>query len=226
MNKKRLAVLVTLIAIPCIVLLGIFAFKDKLYAFISVVVAVLSCVPFFAAFERKEQGTIKLVMLAAMIGLSVAGRLVFAAIPGFKPVTALVVLCAIYFGGEAAFMTGALTALISNFYFGQGPWTPFQMFAWGMLGFVAGMMAEKLQKSKVMLSIYGAFAGVFFSLVMDVWTTLWWDGSFNAARYLTNIAAALPLTLEYAISNVIFLLLLAKPIGTMLERIKLKYGIE
>ena len=134
----------------------------------------------------------------------------------------MVVITAMYFGSEAGFMTGALSALISNFYFGQGPWTPFQMFSWGILGFIAGIIARQLRENKVVLAIYGIVSGVLFSFIMDVWTVLSKEGNFNLSRYL---AAAAQFTVIYAVSNVIFLLLFAKPIGKMLERIKVKYEL-
>ena len=160
-----------------------------------------------------------------MTALSVAGRVLFAAIPGFKPVTALIVLTAMYFGPQAGFMTGALSALLSNFYFGQGPWTPMQMLAWGMVGFLAGLFAKRLQKSRVSLILYGAFAGVLFSFVMDIWTVLWWDGGFNAARYAAAIVSSAGFTAVYAVSNVVFLLVLAKPVGRVFARLQQKYGL-
>ena len=80
-------------------------------------------------------------------------------------------------------------------------------------------------KSKIFLCAFGALAGVLFSLLMDVWTVLWMDGRFVLTRYLAAISSALPVTVGYAVSNVIFLLLLAGPIGEKLERIKKKYGL-
>ena len=181
---------------------------------------------FLLSFERKQTGNSKLILIAVMTALSVAGRLLFAALPGFKPVTAMVVLTAMYFGGEAGFLTGALTALLSNFYFGQGPWTPFQMFTWGLLGFFAGLLRNLLKSSAIFLAVYGAFAGVAFSLIMDVWSALWVDGTFQLARYAAAVATSLGYMAIYAVSNVIFLLLLRKPMGQILGRVQEKYGIN
>ena len=130
-----------------------------------------------------------------------------------------------YFGGEAGFLTGALSAVISNFYFGQGPWTPFQMFSWGIIGFFAGLIAEPLKRSRIILSVYAVLSGVLYSFLMDVWTVLWADGYFNISRYLAALASAVPFTAVYAVSNLVFLLLLARPIGKILERIKTKYAL-
>lgn len=223
--KKVLSLLITFLLIPAVVLAGILFFDGKQYAFTGAAIVVLALVLFFLSFERRENAGIKLVIIAVMTALSVAGRAIFAMIPGFKPVTAIVIITAIYFGKEAGFMTGALSAVLSNFYFGQGPWTPFQMLTWGLIGWLAGALSTKLKDSKTVLSFYGFFAGVSFSLLMDVWSTLWFDGGFNASRYLTLMISALPYTVIYAVSNIIFLLLLTKPIGKKLERLKIKYGL-
>lgn len=101
---------------PAAVLLGATVFKDKQYAWISLCVAVLSCVPFFLAFEKGKSGTKEMILIAVMVALSAVGRLIFAWAPSVKPVTTLVIITAMYFGPQAGFMTGALTAVISNFY--------------------------------------------------------------------------------------------------------------
>lgn len=212
-----------LIGIPLVILLGVTVFKNSQYIIISLAVAVLACLPFFISFESKMQSSARIIIIAVMSALTVVGRIIFAAVPAFKPVTALVVITAMYFGSEAGFITGALSAIISNLYFGQGAWTPFQMFTWGLIGLIAGFLSKPLKKSKLFLCIYGIFSGVIFSLIMDVFSTVWLDGTFNLKRYLTLIASAVPFTVIYAVSNVIFLLLLAKPIGKKLERVKTKY---
>ena len=204
---------------------GAMLFRGKHYAWISLCVSVLVLVPVFRSFEKRDTSSKELVILCVMIAISAAGRFIFAWLPGFKPVTAMVVITAMYFGSEAGFMTGALSAVISNFYFGQGPWTPFQMFSWGILGLIAGLIANPLKRSKIVLVIYAIISGILYSLLMDVWTVLWADGYFNFSRYLAAIISAAEFTGIYAVSNVIFLLLFAKPIGKILERVKVKYDI-
>jgi len=215
-----------LLLIPLIVIIGVTIFTDRQYAFVSLAVAMLACVPFFMVFEKKEdKNTKKLIILAVMVTLSVLGRFAFVMIPFFKPVTAIVIITAIYFGSETGFLCGALSALLSDFYFGLGPWTPFQMLIWGMIGFIAGIAAQKLKNSRVTLSIYGILAGIAYSLVMDVWAVLWIDGTFNITRYGVALFTALNVTIIYAVSNVVFLLLFTRPVGKKLERIKIKYGL-
>ena len=219
--RAILSVLIPALLIPSVVLAGAFLPGKSSCLWVSLAVAVLSLLLFVAGFEKKEIGTRRAVLVSVMIALCIVGRL----IPFFKPVTALVVLCAVYLGAQAGFYTGALAALLSNFIFGQGPWTPFQMLAWGLIGLFAGILAKPLHKSRVLLLLYGAFAGIAYSAVMDVWSVLWATGSPDPAAYLAALVTALPHTALYVASNLLFLWLCAKPIGDKLQRIKIKYGI-
>lgn len=220
---RCLPLIVFLVAIPAVVLAGCFLFADRQYTWITLCVAVLSLVPFFVRFERSDADAKRLVLIAIMVALSVAGRFAFAAVPHFKPVTAMVMITAIYFGSEAGFMTGALSALISNFYFGQGPWTPFQMLAWGMIGLIAGALSKVLKKSWISLILCGVLSGVLYSGIMDIWTTVSMYGTFHWAGYLSACASALYVTATYMWSNALFLAVLAKPIGKILNRITVKF---
>lgn len=227
MKNRSISFLVFILLIPITFVIGEVFFADRSYVFITFGIVVLSLIGFLISFEKKELSTRFIVVIAVMIAISVAGRFLFLAVPGFKPVTAIVILTAIYFGAEAGFLVGALTALISNIYFGQGPWTPFQMFSWGIIGFIAGLpyIRRYLLQSKWTLMLFGALAGVLFSLLMDIWTVISIDGGFNFKRYISMVVLAIPFMVTYAVSNVIFLLLTVKPIGSQLERVKLKFDI-
>ena len=224
-KRQWLRMMMFLAACIATLVIGVSIFEEKKYAFISVGLVVLACLFLVFGFDKRRTHIRRLVLIAVMTALSVIGRFFFAAIPGFKPMTALIVLTGMYLGCEAGFLCGALTAVLSNFYFGQGPWTPFQMLAWGLIGLFAGFISDKLKKSKLLLLFYGVLSGVFFSLVMDIWTVLWYDGSFNVSLYIAAFMTALPHTVLYSISNFIFLWFAAKPFGAKLERIKIKYGV-
>ena len=225
-TKKILKLIMILVIIPGIITVGSMIFKDKQYAFISVAVAILAIIPFFMSFEQRKDNGKLLVIVAVMVAMSSVGRIIFAVVPGFKPVTAIVVLTALYFGAETGFVTGALAAVISNFYFGQGPWTPFQMFAWGIIGFGAGLLSKVLLKSKPLLAVYAIFSAFAYSLLMDIWSAVWvGDESSFISRYITAVAAALPWIAIYAASNVVFLAILTKPVGQILDRLNYKYGL-
>lgn len=223
-NKNVRTVLrfvVPFVLIPTVAILGTIVFDEKKHLFVSFFVAILSVLLFLTGFEKKATGTRRMVIVAVMIALCVVGRF----IPFFKPITAITVITAIYLGGESGFLVGSLSALLSNFYFGQGPWTAFQMLAWGLIGLIAGFLSKPLRKSRAALLIYGVLSGVVFSLIMDIWTVLWYNDNFDLTLYLTALATALPHTVLYSVSNFIFLWFMAKPFGDKMNRIKNKYGI-
>lgn len=227
MTKKQvISAILLIVVIPFILLIGATLLEDRKYNIISMFVAIVACIPFFLSFEKRKPDAREILVIAVMSAISVAGRAVFAWIPGFKPVTALTAITGFKLGPEAGFLTGAVTAITSNILFGQGPWTPFQMFTWGMLGYIAGWLGKtKWMETKFGLILYGIVAGVLFSFIMDIWTVISFDSGFSWTRYLAAAGTALPFTATYALSNVIFLLLLTKPIGEKLERMKVKYGI-
>ena len=221
--RRALPLLLLLIGVPVVLLLC--AHLNRKYYIGGSAVIGLTFLAFALHFEGRKPHARELVLLAVMSALAVASRVVFAAIPHFKPTVAIIMLTGIVFGPESGFLTGALTGFVSNFIFGQGPWTPFQMFAWGMIGLLAGFLQKPLKKSKLALSLYGVFAGAAYSCIMDVWTVLWYDNAFHWELYLGALATALPFIISYALSNVVFLLLLGKPFGEKLERVKIKYGV-
>ena len=181
----------------------------------------LALLLFAAGFDRRQIGARRMVIVAVMTALSIVGRL----IPVFKPIAALTILTAMTLGSESGFLVGAMSALVSNFYFGQGPWTPFQMLAWGIIGLVAGFLSEPLKKSRIALALYGVLGGIAYSFIMDVWTVLGHYGTFSGELYLAALGTAVPYTVTYAVSNFFFLWFMAKPFGEKLGRIKIKYGV-
>lgn len=219
--RNLIRIITPFVLIPLVAILGTVIFDAKKHIFISLFVAVLSLLVFATGFERKSTGSRRLVISAVMIALSVVGRM----IPVFKPVTAMTIISAVYLGPEAGFLVGSMSALLSNFFFGQGPWTPFQMLGWGLIGFIAGLLSKQLKKSRILLLIYGLVSGITYSFVMDIWTVLWHQGGFDLDLYIASIVTALPHTILYAVSNCAFLWLLAPAFGRKLERIKIKYGV-
>lgn len=207
--------------IPALVLVGALVFGERRYLILSLGVAALALLLFMAGIEKKNIGSRRMVIVAVMTALAVIGRF----IPVFKPVTAICMLAGMYLGAEAGFLCGALSVLISNIYFGQGPWTPFQMLGFGLIGLIAGYLSEPLIRSRIFLVCGGVTAGIAYSMLMDVWTVLWYSGGFDIGLYLAAIVSALPFTAVYAVSNAGFLLLLRKPLGEKLGRIKKKYGV-
>ena len=209
------------IVMPALVALGALVFSEKQHLLVSFGMACMALLFFLTGFEKRKTGGRRMVIVSVMTALCIVGRF----IPLFKPITALTVITAMYLGGEAGFLTGALSAALSNFYFGQGPWTAFQMLAWGFIGLIAGWMANPLKTHRWLLLVYGVLAGAVYSLIMDVWNVLWYGSGFDWALYAASVTTALPHTLLYAMSNFVFLYFLTKPFGEKMERVKVKYGV-
>ncbi len=169
--------------------------------------------------ERSKRLSAKyLCQIAVMTTLAVIGRVLFAFLPGFKPVTAVVMLAGMYFGVPAGFLTGALAPLISNLYFMQGPWTPFQMFVWSGIGVISGVLASVWKRYPIFLALAGAIFGVLYSLVMDGWMVLWYQPRAGWNVYLAAVVASAPTMLTYMVSNVVFLVALTPVLGKRLSR--------
>ena len=221
-DKRALAMLsaaLLLIGAGCI------AFGDRAVCWVAATVAVTACALFFRRYEKKEVSAGEAALTAVMTALAVAGRLIFAPVPAFKPCAALIILTGIYLGAEQGFTIGALTALISNIYFSQGIWTPFQMMIWGITGLLAGLLGELLKKNKPALCIFGALAGLCYSVFMDVCSTFWLGGGFTPERFLGLTLASAWFTVSYIVSNCVFLLMFVKPADRIFGRLRDRYGI-
>ena len=219
--RDVLRVALPFIAMPALVMLGEIAFRGSQHLIISLGMACMALLFFLTDFEKRKTGGRRMVIVSVMTALCIVGRF----IPLFKPITALTIITAMYLGGEAGFLVGALSALLSNFYFGQGPWTAFQMLAWGFIGLMAGWLANPLKTHRWLMMTYGVLEGAAYSLIMDVWNVLWYAGGLDWSLYMASVATALPHTLLYAASNFVFLYFLAKPFGEKMARVKVKYGV-
>lgn len=223
-NQKLRTVLryaIPFLLIPVLVAVSAFVFAGQRYLIISLGIAVLALLLFMTGFDRRNIGSRRMVITAIMTALAVFGRF----IPLFKPITAICVITAVYLGAEAGFLCGSLSVLISNIWFGQGPWTPFQMLGFGLIGLFAGYLSKVLLKSNWLLLLYGVLSAIAYSFVMDIWTVVWYAGGFDWGLYTAAIISAIPFTALYAVSNVVFLLILRKPVGNKLSRVKIKYGV-
>ncbi|MBP1760551.1 MAG: metal ion transporter rane-spanning subunit, partial [Firmicutes bacterium] len=133
-KRTLIAAGLILLVIPAVIALGMVVLEDRKYYFVSLLIIICAMVPFVMIFEHRRPQAREIVIIAMLAALAVAGRSVAFMLPGFKPVIALVIITGVCFGGESGFLVGAITAFVSNFFFGQGPWTPWQMFCFGIIG--------------------------------------------------------------------------------------------
>ncbi|WP_244226505.1 ECF transporter S component [Paenibacillus protaetiae] len=164
-NRRTLvAALLILIVIPATILLGIFVLNDRKYYFISLLIILYTILPFALVFERRKPQARELIVIAVLAAIAVAGRAAFFMLPQFKPVVAIVMIAGVSLGAEAGFLVGATAGFVSNFFFGQGPWTPWQMFCFGIIGFAAGLLfhKSKLPRSRLVLALFGGWLPFLF----------------------------------------------------------------
>ena len=185
--------------------------------------------PFFLVFEGRRPKARELVIIAVLCAIGIAGRAAFFMLPQFKPVAALTIIAGIAFGGETGFLVGAMTMLISNILFSQGPWTPWQMFAMGIIGFLAGILFKKglLRRTRISMCIFGTLAViVIYGGIMNPVAALL--GSRESLKFeilITYYLTGFPMDLIHAAATFLFLWFGAEPMLEKLDRIKMKYGL-
>ncbi|MCD7947679.1 MAG: ATP-binding cassette domain-containing protein [Oscillospiraceae bacterium] len=229
LSKRTVAAaVVILLLVPLTLFIGSYYLGDRKYYFISILVILEIMLPFVMVFEGRKPQARELVVIAVLCAIGVAGRAAFFMLPNFKPVMAVVIISGIAFGGETGFLVGAATMLVSNILFGQGPWTPFQMFAMGIIGFLAGLLFRKglLLRSRGAMCVYGTIAAVVvYGGIMNPVSALLWVRSLEWKTLLAYYISGFPFDLIQAAATVFFLLIAAEPMLEKLDRIKVKYGL-
>lgn len=229
LNKRTKATLVlSLLAIPLTIFAGLMISGGRRYMVISLLIIFETMLPFFLIFEGRKPQARELVILSVLSALAIGGRAVFFALPGFKPVAAMVILTGVAFGGEAGFMVGAMTMFCSNVLFGQGPWTPWQMFAMGVMGLLAGILFRKgfLHRDRFSLSVYGGLTTlVIYGGIMNPASVLMYQPNPNWQMILSAYITGIPADAVHAMATIFFLWFLSEPMLEKLDRVKVKYGL-
>lgn len=200
-------------------------------------IIVLTIAAFFLHFESRKPQARELVLLAVLCALAVASRAAFGFVPHFKPMLAIVMLTGIAFGPEAGFLCGAISGFASNFIFGQGPWTPWQMFAYGIGGMLAGLftLCGILKKSPrawrdggwrdiLGLTVFG-FLCILLVVGPLLDTSTFFMAGFSASSPLAVYLAGVPVNCVHGSAVALTMLLFGKPLLDRLRRIQIKYGV-
>lgn len=222
------AALMILLLIPLTIFVGTVYLDDQKYIFISLLVLLECMLPFFLVFEGRKPQARELVIIAVLCAVAIAGRTLFMALPQIKPVLAIVIISGVAFGGETGFMVGAVTMLVSNIYFGQGAWTPWQMFAAGIIGFLAGVLFKKglLYRSRGVLCVFGFIVTiVIYGGIMNFSTIVLTRVEINIPTVIAYMAQGLPFDIIHAFSTLAVLFFLSEPMLEKLDRVKTKYNL-
>lgn len=222
-----LSLLAICVLIPGTLFLGT-RLPGRAHYITSTLIIIETMLPFFFLFEKRKPQARELVTIAVMCALATVSRVAFAFLPSFKPITGIVMITGIAFGPEAGFLTGALSAFASNFFYSQGPWTPWQMMAYGIGGFVAGLLFSKrgMKNKPAVLAVFGfvmivLVVGPLLDLctIFTSLTTLSWEGASLV------FIRGFPLNVSHGVGCALTMLLFSRPLMEKLNRLKLKYGM-
>ena len=227
-KRTLLAATLILLLIPLTLFIGAYYLGGRKYYFIALLILLETMLPFFIVFEGRKPQARELVIIAVLCALGVAGRAAFFMLPQFKPVLAITVIAGVALGAESGFLVGSMTMLISNIMFAQGPWTPWQMFAMGIAGFLAGVLYRRgrLSRSRVSLCVFGALCAVIvYGGIVNPAAALIWSHTLNWETVLTYYITGFPMDCVHAAATWIILWFIAEPMLEKLDRIKSKYGL-
>lgn len=220
--------IISVLCVPPTIIAGIYLFEDRKYLFISMLMLIEMMLPFFMSFENRKPNSKELAILSAICAIGVAGRTAFFMLPQFKPLAAIVIISGIALGWERGFLVGAVTAFVSNFFFGQGPWTPWQMFCFGMIGCLAGLCFynKEFKHKKIYISLFGFFSVlIVYGGIMNPASILMFQPNISFSMLAASYIAGIPFDLIHAAGTFIFLWIISIPMLNKLSRIKTKHGL-
>lgn len=227
MKKSNIAtLLVFLLLIPATLF---FATKlpGRSFYITGTLIIIELLIPFFMAFEGRKPQARELVILAVMCAIAIVARVAIP-MPNFKAIFAVIMLSGIAFGPEAGFMVGAISAFASNFFYGQGPFTPWQMMAYGAGGMLAGFLFAKgrLPRKPWLMAVFGFLATLLWvGPLLDCSSIFLMLSNLSWTSVGIILTAGMPMNVGNGICTVLVMLLFGKPLLDRLNRIQVKYGM-
>ncbi|HEX6782720.1 MAG TPA: prenyltransferase/squalene oxidase repeat-containing protein [Solirubrobacterales bacterium] len=178
----------------------------------------------FAWYERSRPPAQVVALVASLAALAIAGRIAFAAFPNVKPTTDIVIFAGYALGGAPGFAVGALAALVSNFWFGQGPWTPWQMAGWGLCGILGALLALGVRNAgRLTLAATCGFAGILYGALLNFSLMATYGGDLSLRHFLVLEARAIPFEIAHVAGNVVLALLAGPAMVRMLVRFRERF---
>lgn len=222
--KKVIPFICALLCLVVVIIWQIFSSSANYYI-IAVLVLVLSMLPFLFSYEQSKPSARELALVSSLIAIAVISRAVFYLVPQVKPIGAVVIVSGACLGAKRGYLVGAFSAFISNFIFGQGMWTPFQMVALGTVGLISGLIFDKNAR-RVPLAVAGfLLTFALYGFIVDLSTVLTITGNYSLSSVLAVYGAGVPFSLFFGISTAVFLLLFGEAFIKKINRITTKYGI-
>lgn len=193
---------------------------------LTLLVALLGVGLVLASFEASRPALRQLMPTVVLAAVAATGRVLFAAVPDVKPVSAVAIVAGACLGRRSGFAVGALAALASNAFFGQGPWTPWQMYAWGLVGYLGGALSDAgLLRTRRAACALGLASGPLYGLVLNSWHVVGYVSPLTVPGALAAFAAALPLDVVHGVATAGFLALIWEPWRTRIGRAVRAHGV-
>lgn len=216
----------TLLAVPTLMMALALAGVDAT-AGLTLLVALLAVGLLFASFEASRPPLRQLMPTAVLAATAAAGRVLFAPIPDVKPVSAIAIVAGATLGRRSGFMVGAVGALVSNFFFGQGSWTPWQMYAWGLVGYLGGVLADGgLLERRGALYAWGFLSALMYGAILNGYYVLGFVRPLTWQSVVAAYAAGAPLDVVHGVATAGFLAVIWLPWGRAIRRVVVKYDLR
>ncbi len=220
-----------LVAVPaCMIAAAALGIRQAALMMLGVVLLVIAL--FFAGFEASRPALRQIMPTLVLAALAAAGRILFAPVPDFKPVSAIATIAGAVLGPSHGFMVGALAALTSNFFFGQGMWSPWQMYAWGLVGYIGGLLARRGcfarpdgTVRRLPLLVWGFSSAAVYGAVINAYDVIGFVQPLTWAGALARVAASMPFDVMHGLSTMVFLAALYGPWCRRIGRVLRKYDL-
>lgn len=196
-----------------------FWFSEKKYYILCLLTIILIIVFFFLSLEKSNISPKSLILASVLSSIAATSRILFSMLPQVKPMSAIIIISGICLGPKLGFLTGTLSAFTSNFFLGQGIWTPWQMITFGIMGFMAGLIFKSTPPKKLCIYIYGAIAAIFYGFIMNFSSYLLFTDTISFNALLAYLFSGFLVDIIHSISTVIFLFLLFDPISKQIKRL-------
>lgn len=199
------------------------------WGFGATIIIVMALVFLYLGFENSVVSTREIGVIAVLATVAAVGRVPLTFLPSVQATTFLVIVAGFVFGPRAGFMVGATAALVSNFFLGQGPWTPIQMLAWGLVGTSAGILGILIPNAgRIRMSIFSFVWGYAFGWLMNLWFWSCFVQPLTWSSFLATYAVSLPFDTLHALCNIAFYLIFGPHVIKILKRFRRKcvFSIE
>ena len=213
-----------LVAVPA-TMVALAAAGVRATAGLTLAVALLGVGLMLASFEASRPALRQLMPTAVLAAVAAAGRVLFAPLPDVKPVSAIAILAGAALGRRSGFVVGAAAALVSNLFFGQGPWTPWQMYAWGLVGYVGGVLGEGEKRPGAALFVWAFLSGPVYGLILNGYHVLGYVQPLTWQAVVAACAASVPLDVVHGMATVAFLAAIGAVWGRAIRRVVAKYDL-